>query len=116
MANRTLTAAAAAALILRCVLVSYASEPTVLSSPSKQVSATFAIDSQARLAFSVTRSGKTVTESSALGISVDGQDLGNGVAIGRPEGQDERYPGVGFCKKVKVRLVRLILPFVRGQL
>jgi len=35
---------------------------------------------------------------------------------GRPEGQDERYPGVGFCKKVKVRLVRLILPFVRGQL
>ena len=37
-------------------------------------------------------------------------------ASGRPEGHRERYPGVGFWKKVKVRLVRLILPFVRGQL
>jgi len=35
---------------------------------------------------------------------------------GRPEGRQERYPGVGFWKMVKVRLVRLILPFVRGQL
>ncbi|MBD3867828.1 MAG: phosphatidylserine/phosphatidylglycerophosphate/cardiolipin synthase family protein [Acidobacteria bacterium] len=35
---------------------------------------------------------------------------------GRPEGYQERYPGVGFWKRVKVRLVRLILPFVRGQL
>ncbi len=35
---------------------------------------------------------------------------------GKPEGYDERYPGVGCWKKIKVRMVRLILPFIRGQL
>jgi phosphatidylserine/phosphatidylglycerophosphate/cardiolipin synthase-like enzyme len=35
---------------------------------------------------------------------------------GKPEGYDERYPGVGCWKKMKVRMVRLILPFIRGQL
>lgn len=35
---------------------------------------------------------------------------------GKPLGQERRYPGVGLCKRIKVRLIRLILPCVRGQL
>jgi putative cardiolipin synthase len=35
---------------------------------------------------------------------------------GKPLGQKRRYPGVGLCKRIKVRLIRLILPCVRGQL
>jgi phosphatidylserine/phosphatidylglycerophosphate/cardiolipin synthase-like enzyme len=35
---------------------------------------------------------------------------------GRPEGQRERYPGATPGKKLKLRLVRLIEPFIRGQL
>jgi putative cardiolipin synthase len=35
---------------------------------------------------------------------------------GKPVGQKRRYPGVGFCKRIKIRLIRLILPCVRGQL
>jgi len=35
---------------------------------------------------------------------------------GRPEGQRERYPGARPVKKLKLRLVRLVEPFIRGQL
>jgi putative cardiolipin synthase len=35
---------------------------------------------------------------------------------GRPEGSRRRYPGVGPCKRLQVRFVRLLLPLIRGQL
>ena len=37
-------------------------------------------------------------------------------ANGRPEGEVERYPGVSGCKVARMRLRRLVVPFVRGQL
>lgn len=47
------------------------------------------------------------------------RDLRNAWRIGvdgKPEGHERRYPGVGLCKRIKVRLIRLLLPCVRGQL
>ena len=84
---------AVALLTFQCVLVSLASEARMLNSPGKQVTATVAIDSQGRLTFSVTRVGHAVLEPSALGITVEGQDLGVGVEIGRPESRklQEQY-------------------------
>lgn len=35
---------------------------------------------------------------------------------GKPLGHDRRYPGVGTCKRIKIRLIRLLLPLIRGQL
>lgn len=35
---------------------------------------------------------------------------------GKPVGYDRRYPNVGLCKRIKVRLIRLLLPVLRGQL
>ena len=35
---------------------------------------------------------------------------------GRPEGSDRRYPGVSRAKILKMNLLRLLVPFVRGQL
>jgi len=35
---------------------------------------------------------------------------------GRPEGADRRYPGVSRCKVCKLRLLRLIAPFIKRQL
>jgi putative cardiolipin synthase len=35
---------------------------------------------------------------------------------GKPWGYDRRYPGVGLGKRTKIRLIRLLLPLIRGQL
>ncbi len=66
-------------------------------SPNKTVSADFFVDAEERLSFSVFRGEKVVIEPSALGITVDGVDLGKGVQLGeaRESSFSGRYPMLG---------------------
>lgn len=53
-----------------------------------------------------------------LATSMEGH-LANAARIGpdgRPEGYDERYPRVRWTKKLKLQLMRVFAPFIRGQL
>ncbi len=68
-----------------------------IASPDKRVSLTIAVERDGRLTWRATLDAKTVIEPSALGIVVDGADLGRGAAIVRSERYriDERYPSRG---------------------
>ncbi|MDP4248937.1 MAG: glycoside hydrolase family 97 catalytic domain-containing protein [Bacteroidota bacterium] len=70
---------------------------SVISSPSGIISASVYADSSNRLSYSVQYQGKTLVASSALGITVNQNDLGQGVDIGSPDisTADEQYPWTG---------------------
>ena len=56
-----------------------------LTSPSGQLRATLTTAQEGRLTWSVQRAGVVVIEPSPLGITIDGQDLGAGVRLGKPQ-------------------------------
>jgi alpha-glucosidase len=91
MTSRRLISSIVATLALLWLPGPTSVKATELTSPGKRVSATVSTDLQGRLTFSVTRicavtRGEVVViEPSAVGITVAGQDLGDGVEIGRLE-------------------------------
>jgi hypothetical protein len=69
----------------------------ILSSPSKNLTASVYVDSGRGLCWSLQLNGKVLVAPSELGISVDHRDLGDDVEIGRPviSMVNERYPWKG---------------------
>ncbi|WP_235952336.1 glycoside hydrolase family 97 protein [Crateriforma spongiae] len=54
------------------------------NSPGGVVSSTLLVDADSRLRFQASFQGRQIVQPSALGITVDGDDLGDGVIIGQP--------------------------------
>lgn len=84
-----------------------------VTSPSGHLSGTVGTDARGRLQFAVEDGGRTIVETSELGISVEGVDLGDGVRIDavKRESIDETYPtrgrhpvAVNRCNAVTVEL------------
>ncbi len=71
--------------------------PIAITSPNGQVVASVCADSEGRLTYSVRLGGQPVIEPSPLGVVVDGEDLGQGVAVGavRRSSGNETYPWLG---------------------
>lgn len=69
-----------------------------VASPDGQVAAVVSTDASQRLVIRVERAGKPALESSPLGITVDGVDLGLGVTLGEPTAfqLEERYAWHGL--------------------
>jgi len=82
---------------LVAVLGVSAAPPVTISSPDGKISLALSVDGSGQLTWHVTREGRAVIEPSALGIRVDGVDLGKGAAIGKSDTYriDERYPWRG---------------------
>jgi len=70
---------------------------TSFQSPSGVLRASVGVSASGRLTYSVVRDGATVIEPSAMGITVDGVDLGQGVLLGEPTEKmiSETYPMMG---------------------
>jgi alpha-glucosidase len=68
-----------------------------INSPSGMISASVYADSSHKLTYRVEYNGKTIVAPSTLGITIDQQDLGQGVEIGSPAFvlTDEKYPWKG---------------------
>lgn len=80
-----------------------AAEMPALSGPNKQIAARIEVNADGRLALILRRSGVEQLRASALGITVDGQDLGLGVEVGAPGRREifEKYA----CRGVKSEAV-----------
>jgi hypothetical protein len=84
--------------VLLCLAVPvWAANDVNLASPDARVQFRLSLDEKGGLQYSVTFRGKAVIESSALGIRVDGANLGMGVEIGKAEPYrvNETYPWNG---------------------
>jgi hypothetical protein len=57
----------------------------ILKSPSGNLTAKVSTDSTARLIYALEKSGDEIILNSPLGITIDGNDMGLGVEIGKPE-------------------------------
>lgn len=64
------------------VVSSYASSPVVLKSPDGNLRGEISVKAAGELGFSVAQAGRIPIEPSRMGITVDGEDLGSGVALG----------------------------------
>lgn len=71
--------------------------PLSLTSPDRKIALVIDVDTGGHLVWQATMAGTPVIETSALGIVVDGIDLGNGVEIQKTETYriDEKYPWYG---------------------
>ena len=85
-----------------------------LASPDSRVQFRLSLDDKGRLQYSVTFREKPVIQTSALGISVDGVNLGDGVEIGKadPYSVNESYPWNGVkstavdrCNGVRIAMM-----------
>ena len=112
MRIRTLLLAALLAALWLPVPVWPANEVN-LDSPDGRVQFRLSLDANGRLQYAVTFRGKPVIETSALGISVDGVNLGDGVEIGKADSYkvNETYPWNGVkstavdnCNGVRVAM------------
>ncbi len=65
-----------------------------------------------RLTYSITRQGNQVIEDSALGVTVNGEDLGLGVSLGKPKSQNinETYAHLGVKAERKNNCIAYSLP------
>ncbi len=74
-----------------------AAPAVTVESPTRKVSLSIAVDAAGQLTWTVTRDGRAVIEPSALGIRVDGVDLGKGTTIEKHVTYrvDEKYPWRG---------------------
>lgn len=72
-------------------------------SPSCKIAAELEINEAGRLSLSIQRDGDPVSESSLLGITVDGVDLGSGITWNTPQtgSIDETYPTRGWHSKAR---------------
>ncbi|MHC4676983.1 MAG: glycoside hydrolase family 97 N-terminal domain-containing protein, partial [Planctomycetota bacterium] len=96
--NRIIAANVGLFIIMMSVsTVSIAADEINLVSPNGRIRAFVSTDTQGQLTYRVTHKGKAVIETSALGITVDGQNLGLKVKIGIPARQEilVRYPWRG---------------------
>jgi alpha-glucosidase len=75
----------------------------VVRSPNHRVELSVATGADGHLRFGVTLRGRPVVEPSALGLRVDGVDLGQGVRLGKVErgSVDERYPWRGVHSEAR---------------
>jgi alpha-glucosidase len=88
----------AALLVVAAASVSPAAAEVIdMGSPDGRVQFRLSLGDKDRLQYAVTYGGKSVVEVSALGIAVDGINLGEGVQIGRVERYqvNETYPWYG---------------------
>ena len=93
-------------LLLTCpALAGPGAREVVLRSPDEAVVLRVAPDESGRLAYSVTLAGRPVIERSALGVRVDGADLGQGSMLGPVERYsfDERFPWRGVHSTARNR-------------
>ena len=93
-------------LLLACpALAGPGAREVVLRSPDEAVVLRVAPDESGRLAYSVTLAGRPVIERSALGVRVDGTDLGQGSMLGPVERYsfDERFPWRGVHSTARNR-------------
>ena len=81
-----------------------AQAPTTVSSPNRELTLAV-VPVEGRLTWSVRAGATAVIEPSALGILVDGVDLGHGATLGRVEGYrvDDSYPWRGIKSEIKYR-------------
>ena len=81
-----------------------AQAPATVSSPDRALALTI-LPADGRLTWSVRAGQAAVIEPSALGILVDGVDLGQGATLGRIESYrvDDSYPWRGIKSEIKYR-------------
>jgi alpha-glucosidase len=86
-----------------------AAETLTLTSPNQQLTVTIANNEQGRLCFALRQAGGSVIEPSALGVTVQGQDLGISNRLGEIQWREvnERYP----CRGVKAQAVNHCLAY-----
>ncbi len=91
------TSIASLSLLLAASAAGAGSPEVLLRSPDKDVALRIAPGDGGRLTHSITLAGRPVIEPSALGIRLDGVDLGQGAALGRVErySLDERFLWLG---------------------
>jgi alpha-glucosidase len=97
-----------------------AAPPAVtIDSPSHRVMLTIDVDPSGQVTWAVTRGGATVIAPSALGIRVDGVDLGKGASLGQSSTYriDETYPWRGVKSEAVNRAngARISLTHASGQ-
>jgi len=113
--NRIAVANAGLCILMMSVsTVSIAADEISLVSPNGRLKAFVSTEAQGQLTYRVSHRGKTVIETSELGITVDGQSLGLKVKIGTPARKEilSRYPwrggkdrAVNHCNAFNVPIV-----------
>ncbi|MFD2256767.1 glycoside hydrolase family 97 catalytic domain-containing protein [Luteolibacter algae] len=86
-------------------------------SPDGKVSAAIFVDEANSLRYRVDFKNSTVVEPSALGITVEGIKLGEGVALGSPETSviDEKYETRGNHRQARNHYTQLIFPVTHKE-
>ena len=77
--------------------VALGANEVVVTSPGGGLSLALGVADGGQLSYRLSCRDRAVVESSALGITIDGQDLGRGVVLGAPTrwSLDETYPARG---------------------
>ncbi|HEY0945649.1 MAG TPA: glycoside hydrolase family 97 catalytic domain-containing protein, partial [Opitutaceae bacterium] len=88
----------------------------MLRSPGGNVVATFSVSGDQRLVYTLTRAGAPVVETSPLGMTIDGVDLGAGVELGAAarSSRDMSYPWRGGKARAIDRANELALEIAHG--
>jgi alpha-glucosidase len=74
-----------------------AAAPVILTSPNGKISVEIQADASGQLSWSVRHQNHVVVSPSALGMTIDGTEIGKGVTLGAPRTRtiEERYPTLG---------------------
>jgi alpha-glucosidase len=85
------------AAVLGIATAAAGGEPVTVSSPHGIIKVEVESSSPGNLTWSVARNGKPVMAASPLGLTVDGQNLGESVTLGKPQSRtiNESYPVFG---------------------
>lgn len=89
---------------------------TVYQSPSGTLKSTLTISETGRLTYEVTRGGHSMIEPSSMGVTIDGIDLGQQVALGEAttESISDPYPIKGAHTQAKNIYRRVLLPVTQN--
>ena len=95
--------------------------PVTLASPDGKIVITVAPDAQDQLTWSVQRGGTpplSVLTPAALGLTVDGDDLGQKVTLGEPKRSSfqEEYPTLGNHSKAVSHYNEALIPVTHGAI
>lgn len=92
--------------------------PLSLHSPGRQVEALLSVTPDKRIQYSIRFNGRTVIEPSDLGLTVDGDDFGDGIVPGVPRHFviDERYTTRGWHTEARNHATGCILPLLHPRL
>lgn len=94
-----------------------AADAIELAGPNGKVVGVFSVDGNGRLVYQLSREGVVVVQPSPLGVTIDGVDIGAGVALDEPTRRsvDEKYPWRGVKSEAIDRYNGIKIPVLQKE-